>query len=386
MWRLLVGLSLLAGPLVALAQPAEEIIATVKEERTKEPDEPNRQGLEMLKRDLVLGNVAIRYRQLVDPKQGDKPLTQRYGDYILGRDFPRYSWNWDLQYFLDVTVTRPGQPPFIANRTMAQSAMHVMLQGQRGVVDMVWPLPGKGELVARLVKLPEDPNWFYLRATTEGDDEAKITLVRVSSYPTITSGPPERQRWVTSPTRGLQMSDKPVPLAPAEEWALVLHNRYVHEEGGALLLMDPEQTTAATAGETYPISVRMTTRPTNSVSLALGYFWDTPYPKAIAAFQAEAPERLKRLRQMNWAVPPNLTAWDREKQQIGELLALAEDKPGQYAAEWADMMRQAEELRGRAGGDEAASRRLVLLIRQARTFKAGLYEPALQRLIKTATQ
>jgi hypothetical protein len=383
MWRLLICFIVLLGPLAALAQPAEEITATVKEERVKEPDEANRQGLEMLKRDLTLGNMAIRYRQLVDPKQGDKPLNQRYGDYILGCDFPRYSWNWDLQYFLDVTVTRPGQPPFIANRTMAQSAIHVMAQGLRGVADMVWPLPGKGELVVRLVKLAEDPSWFYLRATIEGDDEAKITLVRVSSYPTITSGPPERQRWVTTPTRGLQMTNQPTALTPADEWALVLHNRYVHEDGGALLVMDPAQITAATAGETYPISIRMTPKPTTSVALALGYFWDTPYQKAIAAYQSEAAERLKRLRQLDWTVHPDLPAWEREKQQIEELLAGTGQ--GQYGATWAEMQRQAEELRSKPG-DQAASRKLVLLIRQARALRAQLYEPALQRLIETGTR
>lgn len=382
MRQLLLALSLLL-PLVAFPQ---DLTATVKEERTKEPDEPNRQGLEMLKRDLTLGNMAVRYRQLVNPKQADKPVNQRYGDYILGCDFPRYSWNWDLQYFLDVTVTRPGQPPFIANRATAQTAIHIMAQGKRGVADMVWPLPDRGELVVRLVKLPEDPQWFYLRATIEGDDEAKITLVRASSYPTITSGPPERQRWVTSPIRGLQMTNQQAPLTPADEWALVLHNRYVHEDGGALVIMDPDQITAATAGETYPISIRLTTQPTTSFALALGYFWDTPHEKATATFHAEAADRLKRLRQFDWQVPPDLAAWEREKQQIEELLGVAEPNPGTYAAKWGELNTQAEQLRGKAQSDEAASRRLVLLIRQAKTFKASLYEPALQRLITQATQ
>jgi hypothetical protein len=386
---------LLAAALLALtcACAQDEIAATVKEERLPERD-AGREGLQMVKRSLALGNVAFRYQQLVDPKQQDRPLNQRYADYILGCEFPRGTWNWDLQYFLEVTVARPDEKPFIANRALLQEGIFILQQGQRGVADMVWPLPTSatrpqpGRLAVRFVKLPDEPAWLYLRVSLEGEPDTKITQVQLSSYPTVTSGPPERQRWAATLTRTMQMG-QPVPLDPAAEWAVVMHNRYAHEDGGSLLVMDPDQVETADIGGTYPVSVRMNTKPLSAATFALGYFWDTPYAKAIAAFVPEAPERLQRLRALDWTVPVDLPRWQQEQADVAEVLALAGSEAGDHAEQWqqlqTDMKAVIAALR-QPNADSAACRQFVLLTRQAAELKAALYEPALLALIKQATQ
>jgi hypothetical protein len=398
MWRYLIAINVALWCSLGFGLAQDELAATTKEERVAVPDEPNRMGLQMVKRNLLLGPVAIRYQQLVDPKQGNQPVVQRYGDYLLGCEFPRGTWNWDLEYFLDVTVTRPGAKPFVANRTSLQEGMYALQQGRRAVADLVWPLPtggkatasaGAGRMVVRLVKPADDPHWIYVRVTVEGDPEAKITQVSLHSYPTVTSGPPERQRWVSSLTRAFQTGNAPMTLNPAEEWGLVLHNRFVDEEGGALLVMEPEQIKSADAEGVYPIQVQLRPAPTAALDFAMGYFWDTPYEKAVAAFRQEAPERLKRLREVDWSVPLDVARWQAEKQEVDELLNVTQAGRAQYQAQWTALVAAAEEaLKHTAGADDTpgAARRFVLLTRQAQELKAKLYEPALQALIDRAVQ
>ena len=371
----------------------DQIVARVKEERVAEKD-AGREGLQMVKRSLTLGNAAFRYQQLVDPAQQDKPVVQRYGDYALGCDFPRGSWNWDLEYFLNVTVARPGDKPFVANRALLQESITILQQGRRGVADMVWPLPATatrpqpGRLAVRLVKLPDDPAWMTVRISIEGEPDTKLTQIELHSYPTVTSGPPERQRWAATLTRTMQMG-KPAPLDPAQEWAVLMHNRFAHEEGGSLLVMDPDQVASADIGGVYPIAVRMTLKPLSAATFAMGYFWDTPYPQAIAAFMPEAPARLKRLRATDWSVPVDLARWQREQMEVAEVLALAGAAAGDRAARWqrlqADMAEVIAALQ-QPHPDPAVYRRFVSLSRQAADLKTALYDPALQALIKQATQ
>ncbi|NCO95551.1 MAG: hypothetical protein COY42_09910 [Armatimonadetes bacterium CG_4_10_14_0_8_um_filter_66_14] len=395
MWRHAIATTVALWCVLTLAHAQDQLTATTKEERVSVPDEPNRQGLQMVKRSLLLGPVAFRYQQLVDPSAGDKPVVQRYADYILGCEFPRYTWNWDLEYFLDVTVTRPGDPPFVANRATLQRGIYVLQQGRRAVADMVWPLPPSagrthGELVVRFVKTPDDPNWMHVRVTIEGDPAATITQVALHSYPTVTTGPPERQRWVTSLTRAVQSTDKPAARNPADEWGLVLHNRLAQEEGGALLVMDPDEIKIADASGVYPIAVRLQPNPTQSVRFAMGYFWDTPYDKAVASFRQQAPDRLKRLRAVDWSVPLDLARWEKNKRDVEELLSLTEAARTQYQPQWTALAAQADEALKQAAthqdADPGAARRFVLLSRQAEELRAKLYEPALQALIEGATR
>ena len=373
---------------------AQDLTATLKEERVAVPDEPNRVGLQMVKRSLNFGPAAVRYQQLVDPKRSDAPVVQRYADYTLGLDFPRYTWNWDLEYFLSVTVTRPGQEPVNTTRALLQKGIYILQQGPRVMADMVWPLPpvpGRptAEMVVRLIALADDLQWLYLRAGVEGDPEAKISEVRLHSYPTTTSGPPERQRWVTTLTRGVQMGGTVAPLQPAEEWGLVMHNRMAQEDEGTLLVMDPREIKSAGAVGVYPIEVQMRTEGASEVHVALGYFRDTPWQKAVDSFRQVAPEWLKRLQTLDWTAPVDLAGWQKDKREVEELLKLAPASQTTFGPEWASVLARAEEALKRLAatpGDSAAARSLVLLSRQAEDLKSRLYEPAINALIDQATR
>ncbi|MHB8995660.1 MAG: hypothetical protein ACYC63_10450 [Armatimonadota bacterium] len=391
MWRLALTITLAFSCALACAQ---DLTATVKEERLTVPDEPGRQGLQMVKRNLTFGPMAVRYQQLIDPKNADAPVNQRYADYILGLDFPRYTWNWDLQYFLEAMIARPGQKPLNATRATLQKATYILQQGPRVVADMVWtlpPLPDRPayEFVVRMMAFADQPDWLYLRAGLEGDPEARITQLRLHSYPFTTSGPPERQRWVTTLTRGLQMSNTVQPLQPAEEWALVMHNKMAQEDGGTLLVMDPKEIKSGGAVGVYPIEIQMQPGDGSEVHVAMGYFRDTPWSKAVDSFRAAAPERLKRLQAVDWNAPVDVAGWQKQKQAIEELLTLSPAAKTDFAPEWTSLLARADQALAQIAAnpnDSAAARNLVIAGTQADDLKARLYDPALKALIEQATQ
>jgi hypothetical protein len=372
---------------------ADEVVVTVKEERAPIGDERKDQGIVLFKRLLSIGNAGVRYYRALDSKNGDALVTQRYGDYILGCEFPRWSWNWDLQYFLEVTVTRPGEKPFSATHAALQEGIYPLQQGPRGVADMVWPLWGKapdqaGRLAVRLVKPGDDPNWMFVRVSLEGEPEAKITQVRLSSYPVITSGPPDRQRWVETASRGLQMSNQAQALDPATEWALVMHNKYAQEDGGSLLVVDPAQIAGLSAQGVYPVSVTLTPSSERVVTVAMGYFWDTPWEQAVAEFRPQMAERLQRLRSVDWTVPVDRERWERERAEVAEILKLL-PAGGPWSGRWAELQGEGDktlaELR-QPQPEAAAYRRFVLLLRRVEALKDELYQPAIAALIEAATK
>jgi hypothetical protein len=235
----------------------------------------------------------------------------------------------------------------------------------------------------------DEPDWLYLRAGLEGDPEAKITDVRLHSYPTTTSGPAERQRWVSSLTRGLQMGNQVQALQPAEEWGLVMHNRMAQEEDGTLLVMEPREIKSAGAGGVYPIEVQMQPVEGREVHVAMGFFRETPWQQAVDSFRRQAPDRLKRLQAVDWNAPVDLAGWQRQKREVEELLGLTPTGKTEYGPEWSSLLTRAEEGLGKLANnpaDSAAARAVVLASRQADDLKARLYDPALKALIDQATQ
>jgi hypothetical protein len=378
----------------ASAAFGEEFTVAATESRKPLADD-KRAGLEVVERGLRLGNASFRYVQTVDPTQGDAPVVQQYGDYILGCTFPQI-WNWDGEYFLDVQVKRPNGQPFIANRARLQEGIYILQQTTRGVAEMVWPLPATegvaqpGALAVRIVKVPTDVNWFHLEARIEGEPETVITQVRVGTYPYITSGPPERQRWVTSLTAAHQMSDQLIPLDPPTEWGVVLHNKIAQEEGGCLFVFDPDQVQAERAGGTYNVGLHMDAAPgTRAMQFAFGYFWDTNYAQAIERFRPEAPAVLERLRKADWSVGVDAAWWAKLSREIDELLT-HQGMQDQFGGRWKAMQDMAQQSIAAAGqeGDSArqAERRFGALAREAGKLKTEMYAAALDALVREAGQ
>ena len=372
----------------------ENIAVTLKEKRTPVTNDSKRQGMEVVDRRLRMGNLDIRYHLVVDPKQGDRPMIERYGDYFLACEFPIGVWNWDREYFLDVSVSRPGGSPFVVSRASLQEGFYVLEQGKRGVADMVWHIQDArrktedaGHLSVRLVKPAADPNWFYMEIAQDGEPSAQISQVRLGAYPFVTTGPPERQRWASTLTNAYRLTDAPTPFQPATEWGVVLHNRHAHEEGGCLLVFDPDEVQSASVGGTYGVSVYLTPKTgSRTVHLALGYFWDTHYGQAVTQFRKEAAGTLQRLRQMVWATQLNKDQWQRERQEIERMLSHEEVK-ARFAKQWELLVTQAESILKNTSvqaRDRGTERRFAVLLRQAQQLRGQLYDAALQALVREA--
>jgi len=350
-----------------------------------------------VRRDLTMGNLSFRYVQLVDPRDNDRPVVKGYGDYLFGCLFPPAGWNWDLEYFLEVTVSRPNEPPFSATRATLQQGMYVLETGSRAVADMVWRFPGpdpSGLLTVRIVKPAAEANWFYLEAGVEGDPQAQITQVRTGSYPFTTTGPPERQRWATTLTNAYLLTDAAAKFDPATEWGLVLHNRNAQEDGGCLLVLDPQEVASANVGGTYCVGVAMAPPPgTRSVHLAMGYFWDERYDRAVGDFRRDAPAVLQRLRRTDWNARLNDALWEGERKEIDGIVSRGE-APADLVTQWKTFVAETDAALAEARQKAAAGqpvpreteRRFALAVEQARRLKERFYEAAVQFLLKDAVR
>ncbi len=392
-WQLSIAILLLSS--CRWATGADENIAVaLKEKRAPVTDDLRRQGMEAVDRRLRMGNLDIRYHLVVDPKQGDRPVIERYGDYLLACEFPVGVWNWDREYFLDVSVSRPGGSPFVVNRASLQEGFYVLEQGKRGVADLVWRIQDAtrrtqdaGHLAVRLVKPAAVPHWFYMEIALDGEPSAQISQVRLRAYPFITTGPPERQRWASTLTNAYCLTDALTPFQPATEWGIALHNKHAHEEGGCLLVFDPDEVQSASVGGTYGVSVYLTPKPgSRTVHLALGYFWDTHYERAVAQFRKEAASILQRLRQTVWATELNKAQWQRERLEIERMLSHEEVK-ARFGKQWELLVTEAESIlknTSTQAPNRETERRFAVLLKQVQQLRGQLYEVALQALVREA--
>jgi hypothetical protein len=367
----------------------ESLGVMFSESRKTIADDTSRQGLDVVEREVTIGNLRIFYHQLVDPQKQDAPVVKGYGDYLLRCEFPLWHWNWDLEYFLDVTVTDATGKSVIANRARLQEAMLVLEQGNRAVVDMVWPLPGDdaGKLVVRLVKVGATDTWFYLEISLEEAKEWRLTQVRVGAYPFITTGPPERERWITSLARGHRMTNSLSPLEVNTEWGLVLHNRNAHESGGCLLVYDPNEVVSASAGGTYNVSVHLGIKPvaSRSVHLALGYFWDQPWDQAVSSLRAEAEGKLRQLRSMPWEARIDSSMWTSKKRKLDELVQ-QNVLPAPLGEDWTSLRQQIDKCLAEDAGSSrhrAHQRAFLQLMKQVPELEDKLFAAAVQSLIET---
>jgi hypothetical protein len=261
---------------------------------------------------------------------------------------------------------------------------------------MVWPLPAAeglaepGRLAVRIIKAPEEPTWFHLEARIEGEPGTQITQVRVGAYPFITSGPPERQRWVSTLTSAYQMTDQLQAIDPGTEWGVVLHNKVVQEEGGCLFVFNPRQVEGARAGGTYNVSLHMDATPgTQAMQFAFGYFWDEDYAQAVERFRPLAPQVLDRLKALDWSVGCDEAQWAKLSAEMGELLTHEAVRQG-FEAQWGPLAEEATRLLARSKETDApareAERRFGALVAEARKLKSAMYASAVEALVQEAGQ
>ncbi|MBI2302778.1 MAG: hypothetical protein HYU66_28060 [Armatimonadetes bacterium] len=383
--RTTLAILLFAG--LAAGQTSQEVV--ISQRRAAVP-EKERAGLEFVERILTIGNLVLTYHQTIDPKQVDAPVVQQYGDYRLGLAFPIYCWNWDLEYFLDVDLQRPGGQPFAGNRARLQESVDALERGKRACAEMVWPLPPRdggeaGKLAVRLIRPAAEEPWVFLECRVEGEPDTVITKVRVGAYPYVTTGPPERQRWATTLTGAYRLSDALTPFGPAAEWGVVLHNKQAQEDGGCLFVCDPREMTAGQVGGTYNVAIHLQTAPgTRAVHLALGWFRDEHYETVVTRFRAGAAAVLDELREMKWDVQVDTVRWEAEQHAVAEALG-DPAAPAALRDEWQRLEGRTKAVLAavQAGGPgrRPAERQFGQLLGETRAFRDRAYAAALKALV-----
>jgi hypothetical protein len=115
---------------------------------------------------------------------------------------------------------------------------------------------------------------------------------------------------VSTLTRELQTQDTPTTLDPATEWAFMLHNHLSQEEGGCLMVLDPETVDKLAVAGTYNITPTLTPRPgTRSLRVACGYWGKRHWREQLPAFRQEATQVGERLRQAQFSLSAS-RIWD----------------------------------------------------------------------------
>jgi len=321
--------ALLAAVVLIAATPDVGVKLTTKRLPVKKP--PKAVGNVFVETRLTLDNFKLRHRVAVDPRKGDEPVRYGYGDFFFGSEFGRQgNGGWSLWNFTRVHVADPkrGNTPFgLYGRA---EGFHVVERGPRAMVDVVWwpkggPKRHPNELVTlRFVKHAAERKWCFIETSLEPTSQLRLARVQYAAYPAHTTGPPARERWVTTAARSHNLMAGGISLDPATEWAISLHNKHAHERAGSLLVFDPVEVAAVRVEGTYAVAIMITPKPQcTRLHVAVSYFLREHFHQANAAFLAAAPKSLERLRRKDWE--PDLAhvdaAWRREMAGLADALS-----------------------------------------------------------------
>jgi hypothetical protein len=317
-------LTVLVGAAVAGLAQAETspgpILARAMETRKPEQTDPERVGYDRVRREVGLDNLMADYEAFVKPDADDQPIEKKYADHFLGLDFGRLVGNggWDLWDFVRPTVIAPDGTTHPIMGVERQRGLNVLAEGQEAVVDFLWELPrdsgGKspGLLGVRFLKRAGDPEWVYLELWLAGAPGWSLGPATFSCYPCNTSKTMDaaRERWVSTLTRELPSQNAPTALDPSSEWAFMLHNHLSQEDGGCLMVLDPETLEKLTVAGTYNITPTPTPRAgTRSLRVACGYWAERHWRDELPRFRQEAPQVRERLRQAQFSLSAS-RIWD----------------------------------------------------------------------------
>lgn len=360
---LISGCLLLASGLWADSAPP--ILARVTETRQPETRDPERAGYDRVRREVALDNLIAKYEAFVKPDADDQPIAAKYADHFFGLDFGRIAGNggWDLWDFVNPTVVSPEGRTCRLMGVERQRGLNVLAEGQTAVADFLWELPrdaagqSPGLLGVRYLKRAGETYWAYVEIWIAGAPGWTLGPVTFSSYPYNTSKTREaaRERWVATNIRELATTDTDTALDPGAEWGLMLHNRLSQEDGGCLMVLDPEEVSALAVAGTYPVQPKLTPRPgRRSLRVAIGYWADRHWRQELPIFRQEAPGVRDRLVAMQFSLTAN-QIWDSAVAQEDYEYLLGET---QIPQELRDRARQAWQAleQARGTGDQPLSR------------------------------
>ncbi|MCS7191483.1 MAG: hypothetical protein NZ937_00665 [Armatimonadetes bacterium] len=267
-----------------------------------------RGNLKHIERWLLFPGGKLRYQRTFNPETR-QTVSERYDDYLHGLAFAGegsggkwgYHWSggWDWWRWLTVTVERDGKKQDVTEEVF-QTAMVVQEQGKRLVFDEIWQLED-GFLVIRYLFEASQPDWLWLEVALVGAKRSRLDRVQITAYPTTSTGPRYRKRWMTTLTQDAT-TETGRGLKVASEWCIVMYSRYAQEEQGCVVVFDPNEIAAGMeAGGGYGIALFFNPSPNVSrVHFALNYFNRKHWREAVRPFLEKAPQILQQLRAMRW--------------------------------------------------------------------------------------
>jgi len=343
----------------------------------RETDPATERGPDAIQKKLriTLSQAALRYRGTA--KRGDiRAITGKYGDHFLGLEFGASSGShggWDRWNFLEVRV-RSGRHIREATSYNLLEDAYVLEDSQRHMVALRWPLGDQltakhaknASLTLTLLDDASLPGWLFLRVSV--DAPATLDRIVLGCYPGNTKGPESRQRWVATPDRQFNVSDKPTHL-PANASALAIFNRLGQPRDGCLLAYESRSYKSVNATGNY--KVRTLFQPKSGrreAVFALGYFNDTPADDATARFFRDSLSAVRRyLERIDWEPVPD-PKQVQDQQQFLDRVVTTYGQSGE-AKQWASLKQAYIQARG--GGDPI---HIAAVVRKIDIFKQNLLE------------
>lgn len=209
---------------------------------------------------------------------------------------------WSRWNFLNVTVILGnGQRVEIIGNRMLHDA-EILEETPRRMSRYRWPLEETGGfLKVTFLQYPEQRDWMLLRVELEGETGASIEQIGLVAYPSNTTGPKERERWLASGTVLTALQDRPQPADPAEA-GFAFFNRMAQQQGGCLLVIDPAPVQEMAISGNYSVLSRLKIAPGETAfQCALGGFQGVDGEEAARTFTLEgARNTLQFLQAADW--------------------------------------------------------------------------------------
>lgn len=208
-----------------------------------------RLGWNEVKSSVRFGGYAFSVTQRLDPEKRRPPSSQKWGDCLLqlrGKKPARYmSSNWGPFRFLKTQIVLDGEKKPLADPTAHGVLEYLTIRDaddERIVAEGVFRDARGGFLRIGFVGWP-DADLFgctFRYFPPEGKTIERITYSLLAyPYDYADRGYWNRKRWITTPVRDTAASNGFVADL-ADEWRMVLHNRFAQNTAGCLLAADTE--------------------------------------------------------------------------------------------------------------------------------------------------
>ncbi len=245
------------------------------------------------------GAYGMTVTQRINPETNmPEAGKRRWGDSFVGirgkKPAVYMASNWSPWSFLSAEITLDGgetvPSPTLTGRLVFAGLREVT--DERITADFIWRDTAGGYLRARCIGW-RGVDAFGLRARywpPAGRTVAELTWVMTAHpYDYSDRGHWERQRWIATPARDEPMSEEPLPLDLADEWQVVLHNRFAQTDSGVTLALDRDTVSGVallTEGDYVRLRLAATSAD-SAISLVLGDWVGEPYDRTRTRWFAQ---------------------------------------------------------------------------------------------------